>query len=70
MEGVGVALAWEHLTDFHLANNWLVAFDKMKMRTDKGYYLAFSPDSPVAQNLRNWVEAIKFKPNLAASNKA
>ena len=58
MEGKGIALAWEGLADSHLSNNWLVALDGMKIRTGKGYYLVFSPTTPVADGLRSWVSSI------------
>ena len=54
MEGKGIALAWQGLTDSHLSNNWLVALEGMKIKSGKGYYLVFSPANPVADHLRQW----------------
>jgi len=59
MEGKGIALAWEDLTDSHLSNNWLVALNGMKIRTSQGYYLVFSPTNPVADGLRQWAAEVE-----------
>ena len=58
MEGKGIALAWDGLTDSHLSNNWLVALDGMRIRTGRGYHLVFSPSNPVAEGLRHWAAEI------------
>lgn len=58
MEGQGIAIAWEGLTDSHLSNNWLVALEGMKIRTGQGYYLVYSPANPVAEGLRRWAAEI------------
>jgi DNA-binding transcriptional LysR family regulator len=58
MEGKGIALAWEGLSNPYLSNGWLIKLDNMEIRTGQGYYLVFSPDNPIANKLRQWVNQI------------
>ncbi|MFV2034592.1 MAG: LysR family transcriptional regulator [Halocynthiibacter sp.] len=59
MEGEGIALAWEGLADSHLSNHWLVALAGLRIRTGRGYYLAYSPSNPVAESLRQWAAEVE-----------
>ncbi len=61
MEGKGVALVWEQLADPYLSNNWLLEIPGLRLGTDIGYYLVFSPESEVAAPVRQWVKEILNK---------
>jgi len=56
MEGKGVALLWEQLADPYLSNEWLLEIPGLRMPTDMGYYLVFSPESKVAIPVRQWIK--------------
>ena len=58
MEGKGVALVWAQLADPYLSNRWLKEIPGLRMHTDMGYYLVFSPESKVAVPLRQWINEI------------
>ncbi len=58
MEGQGIALAWGQLADPYLSNQWLLEISGLKVDTNKGYYLVFSPDSKLAPIVRQWVNEI------------
>ena len=62
MEGKGIALAWEQLSEPHLKNNWLVALSNMRVKTGQGYYLCFSKDNPIGELLQQWVNTIQPPP--------
>lgn len=56
MEGKGITLAWENLTEPYLSNKWLIELSGLRVRTGNGYFLVFSPDNPVAGIARTWVK--------------
>ena len=56
MEGKGLALAWEQLAEPHLGNNWLVEVTGLRVKTNQGYYLCFSPTNPVGDLLVQWLD--------------
>ncbi len=58
MEGKGVALAWDQLEEPFLSNRWLVELPGLRLQTDYGYYLCFSPDCRIADLVTEWVERI------------
>jgi DNA-binding transcriptional LysR family regulator len=58
MEGKGLALAWEHLAEPHLGNNWLVEVPGMRVKTNQGYYLCYSPSNPIGALLVQWLDSI------------
>jgi len=58
MEGRGLALAWEQLAEPHLGNNWLVEVTGLRVKTNLGYYLCFSPTNPVGDLLVQWLDTV------------
>ncbi len=58
MEGQGIALAWDQLADPFLSNYWLVEIDGLRVTTNKGYYLVFSPNCKIAEPVREWVSRV------------
>lgn len=61
MEGKGLALAWEQLAEPHLGNNWLVEVPGMRVKTNQGYYLCYSPSNPIGELLIQWLDSINDK---------
>ena len=57
MEGKGLALAWEQLAEPHLGNSWLVEVPGMRVRTNQGYYLCYSPSNPIGELLAQWLDS-------------
>jgi LysR family glycine cleavage system transcriptional activator len=58
MEGKGLALAWEQLAEPHLGNSWLVEVPGMRVKTNQGYYLSYSPSNPIGALLTQWLDSI------------
>jgi DNA-binding transcriptional LysR family regulator len=58
MEGKGLALAWEQLAEPHLGNSWLVEVPGMRVKTNQGYYLSYSPSNPIGALLIQWLDSI------------
>jgi LysR family glycine cleavage system transcriptional activator len=58
MEGKGLALAWEQLAEPHLGNSWLVEVPGMRVKTNQGYYLCYSPSNPIGELLIQWLDSI------------
>ena len=63
MEGRGLALAWEQLAEPHLGNNWLVEVTGLRVKTNLGYYLCFSPTNPVGDLLVQWLDTVNDELN-------
>ncbi|MCP4979302.1 MAG: LysR family transcriptional regulator [Gammaproteobacteria bacterium] len=58
MEGRGLALAWEQLAEPHLSNGWLTEVPGLRVKTNLGYYLCFSPTNPIGELLTRWLETM------------
>lgn len=58
MEGKGIALAWDQLEEPFLSNDWLVEIPGLRVQTEHGYHLCFSPHCRIADLAREWVEQI------------
>ena len=58
MEGRGLALAWEQLAEPHLGNGWLAEVPGLRVKTNQGYYLCYSPSNPVGDLLVQWLNTI------------
>ena len=58
MEGKGIALAWDQLAEPFISNGWLVELPGLRLQTDSGYYLCYSPNCRIADQISTWVARI------------
>ncbi len=64
-EGLGLALAWQHLAEPPLKSGQLVELPGLRISTKSGYYLAYRRNHPQADTVVNWFKAMaKSQENL------
>lgn len=57
-EGKGIALAWLHLAKPPSSADKLVEIQGMRVKTDRGYYLAYRHNHPLASKVVNWFKTM------------
>ncbi len=64
-EGLGIALAWQHLAEPPLKSGQLVELTGLRVSTKSGYYLAYRRNHPQAETIVDWFKSMaKSQENL------
>ncbi len=58
IEGQGIALAWLHLADLPTKAGNLVELEGLRIKTDRGYYLAYRRQHLFADKVVNWFKTM------------
>lgn len=61
INGIGIAVGWEHLLDDYLANGSLCRASELRLETNRGYFCCLTDvgqTKPAARRFRDWVCAL------------